>query len=576
MAPEDLLRYELFQGDFQRELVEQAMTHFTPENLRVAIMSSTTTQQPDFESKVIEEEWFGVKYTTETISDATIERWSKAGLNAELHLQTPNPFIPRDFTLLDPNAHEFSSERTKFGQMWYKPDRAFATPRAHIAFLVHLPSVMQNVAHFVWTELYVKLVRDALNAYAYHANVAELTYGLSVKESGFELLIGGFNDKLMNLVEIVVKALFSTPIDPSRFAVIKQDMLRECRNSIMKPAHKAKHLRLQVLERLSFPLDQMISTLDNTTVEDLSSFTTEALWNSRAMVRCFAHGNITPATAALTLQLVENQIERVTSPLAFTEMCHQLVNEIPQTLSGLLLNEPSELDGEVNTHVELYYQIGGYDLKSLAYADLLHQLMEEPLFDTLRTKQELGYDVSCIVRMTHGILGYGVMVQSSLFSAEYIADCIDRFMADFEEAIELMPDEHFHDHVQAQILKKLEPDHNLSATTHRYWYEITSGRLNFDIDEQLAKQMESCTKAEMVHHYRKWILHEPRKLSVHVIGRNSQAEKQQAKDAVRKHSSGVPPPINIKDLYAFKAELRSYPPQARSPNDEKDGDRKCL
>jgi len=566
VTPEDILRCDLFKGSFKKELAEDVLSHLTPEAVCLSIVSQTFAEAAEFQAQAVDEQWFGVKYSRESISDATIQRWRRAGSNPKLFLPRPNPFIPRDFSLVDTaGVGDLVCDETTFGKLWYKPDRAFATPRAHVALLIHLPSVLANVDHWAHTQLYVKLIRDALNEYAYQANVAELMYSLHVKESGIELIFGGFNDKLHLLVEVVVAAVFGTEINEARFEVMREELMRESKNGITKVAQKAKYLRLQLLEKRSFPLEECLDAMEAASVESLKAFVSSHLWADKAWLASFAHGNISHGDALKIVANVEAQLQRVSAPLDLRDFPRRLINAIPETPTGFLLKERSENKAETNTQVELYYQIGPLSLRSLAYADLLHQLMEEPLFDTLRTKQELGYDVSCTVRVTNGVLGFGVMVQSSLFAAEYISACVDRFMVDFEEAIEMMADEHFHDHIQAQILLKLEPDHNLLETTHSYWYEITSRRLAFDMDARLAKEMETLTKPEMAQLYREWILQSPKKLLVHVIGRGNPAEK--LAHHKRKHATkaelaelrALPRPIRIRDLYLFKSELPSYP-----------------
>ena len=42
------------------------------------------------------------------------------------------------------------------------------------------------------------------------------------------------------------------------------------------------------------------------------------------------------------------------------------------------------------------------------------QVMHEPCYDALRTKQQLGYTVHCGVRLTHGVLGFAVVVVSGV------------------------------------------------------------------------------------------------------------------------------------------------------------------
>ena len=39
-------------------------------------------------------------------------------------------------------------------------------------------------------------------------------------------------------------------------------------------------------------------------------------------------------------------------------------------------------------------------------------MMGEPCYDTLRTKQQLGYSVHAGTRLTHGVLGFCVVVAS--------------------------------------------------------------------------------------------------------------------------------------------------------------------
>lgn len=40
--------------------------------------------------------------------------------------------------------------------------------------------------------------------------------------------------------------------------------------------------------------------------------------------------------------------------------------------------------------------------------------MAEPFYDTLRTKEQLGYSVHCSTRLTHGVLGFAFVVNSGL------------------------------------------------------------------------------------------------------------------------------------------------------------------
>jgi nardilysin len=587
VPPEDLLTYNLYRGDFRRDAVASLLTYLRPANVRVLLVSQThTATVPDFDEKVIQEKWFGVKYVKQFISEETLAKWkSVAHVHQDLQLPVQNPFIPRDFELVPESefAGDVQVETHPFGKVWYKPDRVFRTPRASIAFLIQLPSIMKSAENLVLTELFVKLVRDALNEYAYHASVAELMYSLRVKETGLELLFGGFSNKLGLLVELVTAKLFTPVFDAQRFYLIKQDLVREYKNALIKPAHKAKYLRLQLLERQGFRREESITAAEAATLEQLTVFVANSLWKSGAFLATFAHGNIVSTTANELQRVVEEGLGRVASSPMLAESPNDWparhIHHLPVQPSGLLLEAKSEHAEDKNTLVEYYFQFGEHDVRMLAYADLLHQLMEEPLFDTLRTKQELGYDVSCTVRLTHGVIGYGITVKSSLFKTSYIRTCIDRFLVEFEHAIASMPEEHFQDHIQAQILHKLEPDHSLLEMTQRYWYEISSGRLIFDINERLASELELCTKLELLTYYREAILRSPKKLIVQIIGQASPdvtgdkkhkaAQPRKTSQRKSKHSPVFSDPTLVGDLYALKNELPFFPDHFQLQRDDK-------
>ena len=61
---------------------------------------------------------------------------------------------------------------------------------------------------------------------------------------------------------------------------------------------------------------------------------------------------------------------------------------------------------------EVYLQAGPNSPAARAQLDLLEQCCAEPFYDTLRTKEQLGYSVHCSTRLTHGVLGFAFVVNS--------------------------------------------------------------------------------------------------------------------------------------------------------------------
>ena len=63
---------------------------------------------------------------------------------------------------------------------------------------------------------------------------------------------------------------------------------------------------------------------------------------------------------------------------------------------------------------EVYCQVGPNSRAQRARLDMFEQMFSEPFYDTLRTKEQLGYSVHCSTRLTHGILGFAFVVISGV------------------------------------------------------------------------------------------------------------------------------------------------------------------
>lgn len=63
------------------------------------------------------------------------------------------------------------------------------------------------------------------------------------------------------------------------------------------------------------------------------------------------------------------------------------------------------------------------------------KVMNEPFFDQLRTKEQLGYSVGCSPRVTCGVLAFCVTVQSAAYGPAHLYSRVRAFMASFRETL---------------------------------------------------------------------------------------------------------------------------------------------
>lgn len=152
--------------------------------------------------------------------------------------------------------------------------------------------------------------------------------------------------------------------------------------------------------------------------------------------------------------------------------------------------------------------------------------MEEPLFNQLRTQEQLGYDVSCLLRDTYGVFGYSITVctQADKFSVDQIDDRIEAFLKSFYEKLESMSDKDFQNHKEGLIKLKQCADIHLKEEVTRNWAEIKCGEYMFDRLTQETNEIHRISLKELRDWFKDHIFGGSnfRKLSVQVVGTKKQ------------------------------------------------------
>jgi insulysin len=115
---------------------------------------------------------------------------------------------------------------------------------------------------------------------------------------------------------------------------------------------------------------------------------------------------------------------------------------------------------------------------------LLADMLEEPAFAVLRTKEQLGYMVSCTQWHLPGSYdgGIAIVVQSER-DPGYLEDRVNAFLDGMKSVIENMGPLLFEEHKLGLERKWREAPKNLSEETSRYWSQVQSGHLDFSRSE---------------------------------------------------------------------------------------------
>uniref|UniRef100_A0A7S3BZL8 Coenzyme PQQ synthesis protein F-like C-terminal lobe domain-containing protein n=1 Tax=Haptolina ericina TaxID=156174 RepID=A0A7S3BZL8_9EUKA len=220
--------------------------------------------------------------------------------------------------------------------------------------------------------------------------------------------------------------------------------------------------------------------------------------------------------------------------------------EIP--LGGAVRTVAPRNAADSNCAVEVYWQVGKTSNRRSALLSLLDHIMDEPLFDTLRTKRQLGYSVRGSSRNTLQMLGYVITVVSATHSPTEIEEAVLAFLETFTAGLTSMPAAEYKRNVEAAVANKLQDDHNMLEEADRYFSEVATFQYCFQRAEEEAEEMSAITRTEFASFVHDVFMGaDARSLHVHVHKGADEALPQGA--------------VRVSDVNSFKSGLPTHHPQ---------------
>ncbi|KAF4159665.1 hypothetical protein CNMCM6936_002225 [Aspergillus lentulus] len=241
------------------------------------------------------------------------------------------------------------------------------------------------------TRVYVDLVEDGLNEYAYAADRAGLSYSLSESAQGLSIELNGFSDKMSVLVEKVLLGVRDLEIKQGRFDVAKERVREAYKNfDYMDPYRQINAFARMLISERSWAPFQMLEELPAVTAEDIRSYFPGLL--RQMHIEILVHDNLYKEDALNITKLVKSTLRPYRLPES--QWPSRRAIALPNGANHLyerVLKKPDN----VNHCLRYIISVGSVsDRSHRAKLLLFCQIAEEPCFNTLRTKEQLGYIVN--------------------------------------------------------------------------------------------------------------------------------------------------------------------------------------
>lgn len=465
---------------FDQAGIERGLSYLRPENFRAFIID------PDVATNA-KEQWYGTEYRCEKLPEDFAQdllaatQASSTERPPQLHLPAVNEFIPRRLEverkeIAEPARHPTLIRNDEACRVWFKKDDQFWVPKANVKVLLRSPVASLTPLNAVMTRLYVDLIEDNLNTYAYDAEIAGLRYGLSESQQGLIIECSGYNDKMLVLLEKVLLEVRNADISQQGFDVVKERARKTYKNfDYINPHQQVSTLSRMLRNERSWAPFEMLEALPAVTAEDLRSFISQLL--QQMHLEILVHGNLEKKVALDVARLAESTLH-----------VHQLPRSQWPSRRAIALRSGTDYRYErvlrspdnVNHCLDYTISVGCLSNRSQRAKLLLFaQVVREPCFDTLRTREQLGYVVnsSISVQVTEG--AWRILVQSER-DCQYLEKRCDAFLASFEQELRAMTNETFEEHKLALVNRRLEKEKNLGQETARFWNHITSEMFDFE------------------------------------------------------------------------------------------------
>mmetsp|Transcript_15246 Transcript_15246/g.27671 ORF Transcript_15246/g.27671 Transcript_15246/m.27671 type:complete len:1041 (-) Transcript_15246:645-3767(-) len=399
------------------------------------------------------EQWYGVDYFVSRVDEEDVLRW-ETGAGADevaLHLPKPNRYIPRSLELCEDLPEDAKVQRIEKpieppklivnkpnGRLWWRLDDRYALPKASVTLLLRTATAENKLqpgadesANLRWdyhgetsmqSNFLTNIFADAMAQDTYDSYLAGLGWSLSKSSSGFTLSCSGYSDRLS---DFAIKLLTDfchldgssdeTFLKESHFITSKDKFVRGMRSYLesSRADSLALYYRNLLLTSKGDGIMKNLELAEAMKLTDVVNQQQEIWADENMVVEMFYTGNVSQKEAELffdqTMDIIEKTQSKVLQDRAEQTKCSPWVpgpfeRRLPPG-EDIELHFASKNPKEENGAVIVTYQsqVEGFKGKSLSSEESLQQsaairllckMIKEPLFNELRTKQQLGYIVS--------------------------------------------------------------------------------------------------------------------------------------------------------------------------------------
>jgi secreted Zn-dependent insulinase-like peptidase len=256
-------------------------------------------------------------------------------------------------------------------EVWYKPDRTYAEPRAGVWMQVyHYRDGSQvDPLQFLYGEIWGTLLCIHFQDEDSRATAAGIGNTIEIDQHGISFGIFCYNDSLMQYVNKLAEGLVSfrgkTPVH--HFDSVLEDLKESWTNSLTDdPKSQCNRYMKAILTENIIPWHFIIESLPKLTYAGYQEFLKTKIWEE-LYFQCYFGGNVTKDTSIEIYRKLKSTFYsyKTFKPLAKSEIIHFPTSKLPESKT-LIYKKFLTNEDENNSCIHRYYQLAAP--QNLAYS----------------------------------------------------------------------------------------------------------------------------------------------------------------------------------------------------------------
>ncbi|OGW14215.1 MAG: protease III [Nitrospinae bacterium RIFCSPLOWO2_12_FULL_47_7] len=452
-----------------------------PENMLVNLQTNTvkTDQKARF---------YDTEYSIAEVGGSSFDRLHHPRIEKELTYPEQNKFIPYNLAVEKEYPHLVRND--DIAKIWFKYDNRFKQPKIVMQLRIETPLSYDTVAHSALGMLYNAAVLEGINEAVYPIQMAGLSYGLSMVKEGMVLTVGGYSERISDLVHLVAHNLVSPKIDEQKFKNLKEAILHGLENKKLNQAYgRASYYSSLFWLQKQYEDEELINAIKLLTFKDLRQY--EGKLYEKVFITGMVYGNWTEEKIQESVHILLDELK--SRPLPENERFKQVITKL-EPGQKVLFSKKVE---DKNNALLYTLQAGPRDFKRGANILLTSSLIEADFFTQIRTNQQLGYVVISHPERIEDRLFLKFAIQSATYSPFEIRRRLEGWFDTIKELLANMSDEEFEKHRDGIIVSLEKEGDSIAEVARDLYYLATEEKGDFKRKMKLIDAVKNTSKKDV-------------------------------------------------------------------------------